>query len=115
MEKEDIYSTSSEMVSSPSSSSTERGLAWTELQELLRSVGAVVLYLQRNMAEGTREGNVVAVLRGPPEVAAQILGSYLMSCHSLVQNELGLDEDCIGAVVNVWRGCVWGNPNSKKV
>lgn len=86
-----------------------------KLLKLLKSVGMVLLYIQKNWAAGSREGNVVTVLRGPPEIGAQILGSYLEASQVLVQCGLKLEENWTSAVVNVWRSCIWGNPNSKKV
>lgn len=118
--EENIYSTSQEIVSSPIPISTERELppVWktsSKLQELLESVSAVLLYIGQNWAAGNREGNVVTVLRGTPETGAQILGSYLEVCHVLVQGGLELEESWTSATVNIWRSCVWGSPNLKKV
>lgn len=108
-----------DMASSPASSSTERGssaeITAPNLLELLRGVSMVLLYIQQNWAAGSREGNVVTVLRGTPEIGAQILGSYLEALQVLVQCGLELGEKLTSAVVNVWRSCIWGNPNSKKV
>lgn len=108
------------MVSSPTSSPTERATSMMEitaphLLELLKSVGMVLLYIQQNWAVGSREGNVVTVLRGSPEIGSQILGSYLEASQVLIQCGLALEEDLTRAVVNIWKGCVWGNLHSKKV
>lgn len=108
------------VVSSPTSSSTERQQSKMEmtapdLLKLLNNISMALLYIQQTWAAGSREGNVVTVLRGSPEIGAQILGSYLEASQLLVQCGLELDENLACAIVNIWRGCVWGNPNSKKV
>lgn len=109
-----------DIISSSTSSSTERETSTMErtapgLLELLKSVGMVLLFIQHNWAAGSREGNAVTALRGSPEIGAQILGSYLEASQVLVQYGLHLEENLTRAVVNIWRGCVWGNPNLKKV
>lgn len=116
---EEVYSTQ-EIISSPSSSSARLGSSVLQatsprLLELLTSVRMVLLYIQQNWTAGSREGNVATVLRGTPEIGAQILGSYLEASQMLVESGLELEENWTSTVVSIWRSCVWGNPNSKKV
>lgn len=120
MIEEKVYRMSQQVLLPPSFRPVERepkvaGMTSAKIQELLKYVNAVLLYLQGNWATGSREGNVVTVLRGTPEIGAQILGSYLEVCAVLAQSASELGEDWTSTVVNVWRSCVWGNPNLKKV
>lgn len=120
MEHEEIYSTPKERLSSDSSASSPEQILLlrrtpSRLQGLLASVSGVLSYIQENLGAGRRDGNIVAVLRGTAEIGAQILGSFLEACHVLIQEGIEIENEWINTVVNVWRSCVWGNPQLKKV
>ncbi|KAI5838030.1 hypothetical protein DFP73DRAFT_280245 [Morchella snyderi] len=120
MDHEEIYSTPKERLSSDSSASSPEQIllllrAPPRLQDLLASVSGVLSYIQGNLGAGKSDGNIVVVLRGTPEAGAQILGSFLEACHVLIQEGIEIEEEWINTVVNVWRSCVWGNPQLKKL
>lgn len=120
MDHEEIYSTPKERLSSDSSASSPEQIllllrAPPRLQDLLASVSGVLSYIQGNLSAGKGDGNIVVVLRGTPEAGAQILGSFLEASHVLIQEGIEIEEEWINTVVNVWRSCVWGNPQLKKV
>lgn len=58
------------------------------------------------------------VLKGTPENGAEILGSFLtlstVPRHGSIQDDLEMEE-ALFAFVSVWKSCIYGNANSKKV
>lgn len=91
------------------------------ISSLLGDVAAVVEYLQESTSRATDfSGSAIPVLRGPPELGGQILGSYLDSIHRGLgdlseEQELNRATRGIEAMVGVWKGCVYGNADLKKV
>jgi len=91
------------------------------ISDLLGCVAAVVGYLQESTpgAAGFSR-KAVPVLRGPPELGGQILGGYLDNIYRELgdltdEEELNRAARGIEAMIGVWKGCVYGNADLKKV
>jgi len=115
------YHTPREEPTSVESSVTEEGFSVADekveasLLRLLPGVYNVLSRLQEQSSSGVgRDSRVVAVLRGTPEFGAQILGSYFEACLVLLEAGKTVSEDWTRSILNVWKSCIWGNPNSKK-
>jgi len=115
------YHTPREEPTSVESSATEESFSAADdkveasLWQLLPGVYNVLSYLQEQASSGVRrDSGVVAALRGTPEFGAQILGSYFEACMVLLEAGKTVSEQWTQSVLNVWKSCIWGNPNSKK-
>ncbi|RPA95951.1 hypothetical protein L873DRAFT_1696063 [Choiromyces venosus 120613-1] len=117
----EMYHTPREEPISVDSSGTEEGFSVTygnveaSVSQLLPGIYNVLSYLQEQAFDGVKKDNgVVAALRGTPEFGAQVLGSYFEACLVLIKAEKNVSEEWTRSVLNVWKSCIWGNPNSKK-
>ena len=115
------YHTPQEEPTSPESSVIEEGFSAADekveasLLRLLPGVYNVLSFLQGQASSGVgKDSGVVAALRGTPEFGAQILGSYFEACLVLLEAGKTLSGEWTRSVLNVWKSCIWGNPNSKK-
>jgi len=87
----------------------------------LGDVASVVEYLQESTSGATGfGGSAVSVLRGPPELGGQILGVYLDNIHRGLgdlneEGELNRATRGIEAMIGIWKGCVYGSADLKKV
>lgn len=91
------------------------------LGRLLGDIAAVVEYLQESTSAGfSSNGGVIPVLRGTPELGGQILGGYLNSLLQALAIS-GKESQTVWAIsqtkamIGIWRGCVYGNADIKKV
>ena len=119
-------SSATELGSSPEGDVLQRqqsraGERVESISGILGDVAAVVEYLQES-ASGAAGfgGSAIPVLRGPPELGGQILGSYLDNIHCGLgdlneEGELNRAIRGIEAMVGAWKGCVYGNADLKKV
>ena len=84
------------------------------LSSFLGDVVSVIEYLQESA--GGR-GRVVSALKGTPELGAQILGDYLENLHKAMLQNQGTQHSLGGVepMIGVWKGCVYGNGDLKKV
>jgi len=83
--------------------------------KLLDSV-AEVLTVLRGIA--SNETSIAAGLKASPDVAAGILGAFLRVCRQMIGGGSGdgrVRQAWIDAVVDLWRGSIWGSANAKKV
>lgn len=91
------------------------------LSALLQNVAAVVAYTEQLTTKAIASGtNAAPVLRGSPELGGQILGNYLNNLHQVVAasgegQDLSKVVSGVSAMVGLWKGCVYGNPDLKKV
>ncbi|PWW77915.1 hypothetical protein C7212DRAFT_356767 [Tuber magnatum] len=118
---EESYHTPQEEPSSVESSGTEERVLVADskieasILQLLPSVCHVLSYLQEQASSGgRRDGGVVAALRGTSEFGAQTLGSYFEACLVLLEAGKTVSEEWTTPILNLWKSCIWGNPNSKK-
>ncbi|KAA8906110.1 Urb2/Npa2 family-domain-containing protein [Sphaerosporella brunnea] len=79
---------------------------------LLDGVAAVLARLRETAKQ---ESSISASLKAAPEVCAGILGAFLAICRQLLERGLPVDHRWVDAVVNLWRGSIWGNANSRKI
>ncbi|CAZ84056.1 unnamed protein product [Tuber melanosporum] len=121
IDRGESYHTPREELESVESSGTEEGSPVVDgkveasVSKLLPSVYHVLSYLQEQASGRVRRDNgVVATLRGTPELGAEILGSYFEACLVLLEAGKTVSEEWTRSVLNVWKSCIWGNPNSKK-
>jgi hypothetical protein len=83
-----------------------------EVSELLDGMAAVLVLL-RGIARS--EASITASMRSTPEVCAGILGTFLEVYVILLGREVRVEQPWIDAVVDLWKGSIWGNADSKKV
>ncbi|KAL7275168.1 hypothetical protein RUND412_001908 [Rhizina undulata] len=109
---EEIFSTPQESPRSSGSSTTERGSPgrYSRLRWFLREVSAVIELLQSSGKEV-----VVAVLRGSLEVGAGVLGGYLCLARRVIDAEERVENEWTRGMVGIWKGCVWGKGEFKKL
>ncbi|KAF8545317.1 Urb2/Npa2 family-domain-containing protein [Trichophaea hybrida] len=74
---------------------------------------ATVLALLRRIAQSQRF--ITAYMKSTPEVCAGILGDFLEVCWILLSREVQVEQRWIDAVVDLWKGSIWGNGDSKKI
>lgn len=91
------------------------------LNALLQNVATVVAYVEQlTMKTVASRTNAAPVLRGSPELGGQILGRYLDNLHRVIATS-GESQDLLNvasgtsAMVGLWKGCVYGNADVKKV
>ena len=91
------------------------------LSALLQNVAAVVAYVEQSTTKTISSGtNAAPVLRGSPELGGQVLGTYLNNLHQVIaasgegQNLWKLVSG-VNAMVGLWKSCVYGNADIKKV
>lgn len=83
-----------------------------EVSELLDGMAAVLVLL-RGIARS--EASITASMRSTPEVCAGTLGTFLEVYGILLGREVRVEQPWIDAVVDLWKGSIWGNADSKKV
>lgn len=94
---------------SPASSATEAG---GNVAGLLDGMAAVLAHLRQ---VSQTESSIAASMKSTPEVCAGILGAFLVVCQKLLARGAQVDRTWVEAVVDLWKGSIWGSANSKKV
>ena len=81
-------------------------------RELLDKIAAVLTEL-RGIANS--ESSIAAALKASPEVAAGILGAFLTVCRRIIGSGARVEAVWVNAMVDLWRGSIWGSVNAKEV